>query len=697
MRVPGVLGAAFVALLAPWAAGQEPAPVRESAEVSLVEVPVRVMDRDGQPVRGLTAADFTLLDDGRPQEILGLDAIDLAEKALPGGAPAPPAARRRFLILFDFSFARARAVVAARRAARDFVLEELGEGDLAAVATFSVERGVRLLVTFSSDRAQLARAIDTLGLEPGRERNDPLAFAYDSTALAARGAVADGGRGGAQAAAIAEALQAMASVGRARADEYERGRVRGLIQSLGDLGQALDAVEGRKDIILLSEGFHNRFLVGTQETDEERQWLVTGEYWKVDSDKRFGNSPLRREIDQMSQMLRRSDCVIHAVDIAGIVAGTEADGERPIGSENSLFELSNGTGGVVLRNANDLREQLGRMISLTSLVYVLVFRPDRSGTEGRYHELKVQVSAPGAKVSARPGYFERRGFKQLSPLERNLTAADVIANEIPVDDIPARVLATPFASGGESAVVPVLLEIPGDRLLAGEQAEKAGVEVFVYANDAQNRLADFFAQSLSVDLAKGGDRLKAGGLKYYGQLRLPPGDYRLRALVRNADTGRMGLTVSSLRVPAFAAGDPYLLPPVFLEENGAWMAVQGRGATPDDLFSGLAGRSVGPAALPRLAAGSASRLCVVAYHLGGEPGDELRIAGQVLDAEGRPIGKGDLAVLARSLPEADGKSVVLLSFTVPADLSAGRYGLRIFVQETASGQARQASAPFVVP
>ncbi|HTY42904.1 MAG TPA: hypothetical protein VMH79_13605, partial [Thermoanaerobaculia bacterium] len=66
---------AFLALLLLSSAGilpaQETGAVRESAEVSLVEVPVRVLGRDGQPVRGLTAEAFTLEDDGRRQAIVG--------------------------------------------------------------------------------------------------------------------------------------------------------------------------------------------------------------------------------------------------------------------------------------------------------------------------------------------------------------------------------------------------------------------------------------------------------------------------------------------------------------------------------------------------------------------------------------------------------------------------------------------------
>ena len=76
------------ALAAQPAPAQEPGAVRETAEVTLVEVPVRVVDRDGKPVRGLTATDFTLSDDGRPQTIVGFDAIDLAEK-VDGRGPDP--------------------------------------------------------------------------------------------------------------------------------------------------------------------------------------------------------------------------------------------------------------------------------------------------------------------------------------------------------------------------------------------------------------------------------------------------------------------------------------------------------------------------------------------------------------------------------------------------------------------------------
>jgi len=692
-------------------------PVRETAEVVLVEVPVRVVDREGHPVRNLSANDFELYDDGRRQPILGFDVIDLAEKASrpAAGQTINPAARRHFLILFDLSFARPKSILAARRAAKEFVLSGMGDGDFAAVATYSVEKGVRLLVTFSSDRGQLARAIDTLGISASREfAGDPLSFAFDLSSMVMGGDVARGqGRSEAAAAEMTDTLQTMASLTRARADEYSRGRVRQLIQSFGGLGRALDAVEGRKDVIYLSEGFASRLLVGTRYTEQEQNWLLYGETWKVDSDKRFGSSPLRADLDEMTALFRRSDCVIHAVDIGGIRAETDMNNENestfwgPKESENSLFDIASGTGGEVLRNENDFHAGLQALITRTSLVYVLAFRPEKTGKEGKFHELKVKVKAHGARISARAGYYERRDFNLYSPLERSLTAADIIANEIAVSDIPARVLALPFprqVEGKIRAIVPVLVEIPGDRFLAGQSGPRAAAELYVYATDSENRLRDFFVQSVGIDLAINRAKLERGSLKYAGQISLPPGDYRLRVLVRNSQTGRAGLTVQALHVPTFADGQPYLVQPIFLEpaNGGILLQVQGRGKAPadgaasDDPLFRASSQGLIPATLPSVQPGNPSSVSVVAYHFGPEHGEgTLKMGAQVLSEEGRPLGDGAITVVGRSPVEADGRQVLLVSFT-PANLAPGRYALRVFLQDASTGRGGHASAPFVV-
>jgi len=140
--------------------------VRESAEVSLVEVPVNVVGRDGRPVSGLSGSNFEVEDDGARQTILSLDVIDLKRKGeTPGSSePTPAVGRRHFLLLFDLAFSKPSQIVRAREAAVRFLESGMDPDDLAAVAISSVDRGARLLVTFTSDRRQVIAAIRTVGL-----------------------------------------------------------------------------------------------------------------------------------------------------------------------------------------------------------------------------------------------------------------------------------------------------------------------------------------------------------------------------------------------------------------------------------------------------------------------------------------------------------------------------------------------------
>ena len=688
------------------APAQTPESVQESAEVSLVEVPVRVLDRHGNPLRDLAENDFEVFDDGQRQEIVAFDRIDLAQKTMEPGAPQviQPAARRHFLLLFDLSFAKPKAVVAARRAAKEFVLG-LPPNDFAAVATFSVEKGVRLLVTFSSDRVQLARAIDTLGLtDVNSLGDDPLAFVYEVMRLYGAGSTPSSERGGANreaaAAGILEALQTFSALGRASLDQHERGRVARLTSSLGEVASVLDAIPGRKDIVYLSEGFESRLLSGSNETSQEHDWKLSGDTWKVDPEKTYGNTNLQEQLKSMASLFRRSDCVIHAVDISGLTTDSAPDsqGSQVARGDNALFELADATGGEVFHNDNDFRRELDRLVSKTNLVYVLTFRPTQSTGEGnRYHELRVKVKVSGARTIARAGYYERPAYRLLSPLERNLVAADVIANETPIAQIPVRLLGAPMPGGGGPARVPVLIEISGPELLIGEGGVETAAEVYVYAYDGQGTLRDYFTQTIHVDLGMNRDRLEKGGLRYEGQLTLLPGDYRVRALVRNSSTGRMGLAAETMRVPDFSEKAPYLARPLFMESSADGIFVRGRSGAAAGAVEApslpVAPPDLVPAAAPEVRSGSPTQLSVVAYYF-GDP-QALKIGAQVLSEAGRPLAEGAIRVIGQTSPDPDGKRVLMVSFT-PEQLSPGLYALRVFLRDGATGKSGIASAPFRV-
>src|SRR6266851_67349 len=92
MRSPAKLLGIF--LLAPLldpgslAAADKPKPgttVREEARVTLVEIPVNVLDRNGRPVEGLTKDDFEVFDDGKKQAITGFEVLDERKSIAPPG------------------------------------------------------------------------------------------------------------------------------------------------------------------------------------------------------------------------------------------------------------------------------------------------------------------------------------------------------------------------------------------------------------------------------------------------------------------------------------------------------------------------------------------------------------------------------------------------------------------------------------
>src|SRR5271165_3977549 len=169
------------------------------ATSTLVVEDVIVKDKSGQPIEGLTAKDFTVTEDGKPQSILFCEYQKLEEAAQPQTELAPKPApepqkkeddkpvakpvtanqiapekpgdikykdRRLMVMFFDMTSMPIQDQFRAQGAAQKFLKTQMTPSDLMAIMTFSSD--VKVVEDFTDDRDQLAKDIKNLTIGEGQ-------------------------------------------------------------------------------------------------------------------------------------------------------------------------------------------------------------------------------------------------------------------------------------------------------------------------------------------------------------------------------------------------------------------------------------------------------------------------------------------------------------------------------------------------
>jgi VWFA-related protein len=659
-------------------------------DVSLVLLPVFVVDREGKAVRGLHAEDFSILEDGDSAEVVSFRYVDTTSDEAQEELRRASGARRRFLLLFDKSFTDVGGLFRAQRAASDFVRQRLAESDLAAVATFDVNHGLRLVANFTEDRALLVHAVESLGVPGLSYISDPLGLAAD---LMATDIPTTGSRSADTPQQLLDsALGVLARQIRTAEEQQYRAHIQGLLGNLTELARALRHVDGRKQILYFSAGFDQRLLVG-QEGYEQRtasQSIVDGRIWEVDGNTRFGDSRLRDVLHDMTRNLSAADAVMHTIDVTGMGSDESltrmvprADGSRSVGGREALNYLAEETGGRFFKDTNDLTPVLQQMLEMTSRYYVLGFQPREAKGPGTFHKVRVKVERKNAKISHRPGYYERAPAQRNAPLQRQFEAAQLVMTGAGDDDLRFASLCLPFPAPGDRQTLGLVIQVPRESL-PWKAGTSTALEFYAYAVGEDGAVKDHLAQLAQVDPGKADPDGHARGISLYGTLHVPPGSYTLRLVVRERDSGQAGAQFVDVTVPPYDPRAGVLLPPLLMDDFGSWLSLEmGRSRSEANAFPfQMEGQPFLPRADFTVRGGELARMVLIAYEpeQRGDPASDVQIWSSLRDREGTQLAPG-LLKIDRVDTGDNGRRTYLLGYTPASGLAVGDYTLRVGLGE----------------
>jgi VWFA-related protein len=393
--------AAVVVAVSPRAqtpAGQ--APFRTGVDV--VRLDVSVLDKNRRPVRNLTAADFTVIEEGEPRPIVAFTAIDVSD------APEHPAAwmrdvgsdvasnrldtRRIVAIVMDDCHTNLADGTIARSVARN-VVDRLGPNDLAGIVFTYTGRAQN----FTTDHRQLLTAVDSFV-----PKNSPKPHPFS----------AEAGNSGPRA-------------GPPLACQL-RG---GLSATLKGIAVALkDTPEGRKAIVLISPGIPFSFSLEGLEGAEDGDDVVIA-----------------------YQALQRANVNVYTFDPSGLTQ----DGIN-VARLDTLRIFAENTGGFAIAATNAPEEQVPQVFAENGSYYLLGIRAGATDSRDRFRKVSIKVNRPDVVVRARPGYFVERPARAPSPETEAKTATALdkaFGNALPTGDLPLSVSVAPLAMAGRREAV----------------------------------------------------------------------------------------------------------------------------------------------------------------------------------------------------------------------------------------------------
>lgn len=514
------------------------------SQTNVVLVDVRVFDKSGMAVTDLKPGDFRVYEDGVEQKIssFSFENVEKLQAATgPNAAPAvidlsnlPPKVtaasvvqdHRMIVLFFDMTSMPIDDLMRILKAADAFLSKQMSPADLVAIATYTSD--LRIVRDFTNDRAALEKSLDAIRL--GEE-----------SSLSEAGSEGEAGTTNASGEEVV--TQDVSAAFTPDETEFNIFNTDEKLAAIESLSEMLQHIPCRKSII--------HFSSGVERTGIENQ------------------AQLRATTDAAN----RADVSLYTVDARGLLAlppGGDASTASPAGtaiysgqavhsqesslwaSRETLASLASDTGGKTFYDLNDFSKAFRDVETDNSTYYLLGYSPANLKSDGRFRRIRVEVDRPGVKVESRPGYYAPKNFRQFTREDKEVELEQAMDLDTPFVDLPMAVETSYFRQPDGKFYVVLAAKIPGSAIsfLQKSQTHRTEFDFAWRATDPAGHTAGAVRDTLPVKLSgETYEQVLEGNILYEGGMVLPSGNYRLKAVVRENESGRLGTFEQPLVLP----------------------------------------------------------------------------------------------------------------------------------------------------
>lgn len=545
-------------------------PLTFRVEVNYVEVDAVVVNKMGDFVGDLSASDFQVYEDGKPQSVTNFGLVEIpverAEAPLFVKQPIEPDVQsnirpfegRIYLIVLDEMHVRPMHTQWVRAAAKRFIRNTIGANDLAAVISTQGPASQ----DFTGNKRLLIEAVDKF---------------------------------------VGKALQ---STTQSKIDDYNMQRMMGtntstprdldefqrsyyassVLSTVSRLADYMAGVRGRrKAMVLFSEGIDYDLtdvinnLNATDVLDRTRDAIASATRANVSV---YAVDP-RGLTGMVGYDASLGDIPIDADPSIGLTAaGMQSDVRR---QHDSLRLISEETGGFASIDSNDFGGAFDRIQKDNSAYYVLGYYPTDSRRDGRFHNIEVRVKRPGLVVRSRKGYIAPRGGKPAAappPIEAKEGTSpvlrDALGSPLQVSGLRLTAFAAPFRGPAKSASILLVVQTDGRDFAFKKEGDRYEdtMQMSVAAVDEKaGKVVGGVQHTLRMPLkAENYAAVARTGVRVTSRFEIPPGRYQVRIAAHEVNGKRTGSVYYDLEVPDFNAGP--------LSMSGLVMAVVGPAEMP---------------------------------------------------------------------------------------------------------------------